>query len=185
VPIITLSLVRSSSPGCETLRDAEVGEQHAAVGGDEDVARLDVAVHEAGAVRLVERTGDRGADVDRELGAEALLGVEQLAQALAVDELHHDGLAALVDEHVVDGDDVGVAQRATAIASRRNRSATTGSLARLVLQPLDRDLAVEVDVGGDPDLGHAALPDAAIEPVAAREETARVGACTGRHCPGG
>ena len=96
--------------GGEALGDAEVGQQHATVGRDEDVAGLDVAVDEAGAVGLVEGAGDGGADVDRQLGPEPLLGVEQLAQALAVDELHHDRLAAVVDEDVVDADDVGVAE---------------------------------------------------------------------------
>ena len=94
----------------EALGDAEVGEQHPAVGRDQDVAGLDVAVDQAGAVRGVERAGDAGADVHRELGAEPLLLVEQLAQALAVDELHHDGLAAVVVDRVVDGDDVRVVQ---------------------------------------------------------------------------
>ena len=62
------------------------------------------------AVGLVEGAGDRGADVDRQLGPETLLRVEQLTEALAVDELHDDRLAALVDDDVVDGDDVGVGE---------------------------------------------------------------------------
>ena len=171
--------------GGETLGDAEVGEQHAAVGRDEDVAGLHVAVDEAGAVRLVERAGDGGADVDGELGAEPLLGVEQLAQALAVDELHHDGLAAVVHEHVVDGDDVRVAE-----AGDRDRLAPEALGDHRVggevgAQPLDRDLAVEVDVGRDPHLGHAALTDATLQLVAAGEHLTggrvRRRGCTGGH----
>ena len=37
--------------------DAEVGDLHAAVGADQDVAGLDVAVHHAGPVRLTEAEG--------------------------------------------------------------------------------------------------------------------------------
>ena len=129
--------------GLETLGDAEVGEQHPAVGGDQDVARLDVAVHEPGAVRGVERGGDARADVDRELGAEPLLRVEQLAQALAVDELHHDGLAALVLEHVVDGDDVRVAQPGDGDGLATEPLGDDRVGGEVGLEPLDGDLAVE------------------------------------------
>ena len=94
----------------EALGDPEVGQQDAPVGGDHDVAGLDVAVHEAGLVRVVERQRDAGADVTREFGAEALLRVEQLAQALALDELHHHRLATVLVEHVVHRDDVRVVQ---------------------------------------------------------------------------
>ena len=154
----------------EALGDAEVGEQHATVGGDEDVARLDVAVHEAGAVGGVERARHGRADVDRELGPEALLAVEQLAQALAVDELHHDGLAAVVLEHVVDGDDVRVVQPGDGdrLAPEALGDDRIGGEVRL--EPLDGDLAVELDVGGQPHLGHPAVPDPPLEVVAAGEQ---------------
>ena len=83
--------------GLEALGDAEVGEQHPAVGRDEDVAGLDVAVHEAGAVGVRRARRRRTAPMwIVSSGLEPLLLVEQLAQALAVDELHHHRLAAVV-----------------------------------------------------------------------------------------
>ena len=54
----------------ERLGDAEVGQQHLAVGRDHDVARLDVAVDEPGRVGSVERAGERHADVHGQLRAE-------------------------------------------------------------------------------------------------------------------
>ena len=90
--------------------DAEVGQQHPTAGCDHDVAGLDVAVDEARLVGVIERRGDTGSDVARELGAQALLVVEHLAQRLAVDELHDDRLAPFGLEHVVHRDDVRMVQ---------------------------------------------------------------------------
>ena len=92
--------------GLQPLGDAEIGQQHPPVGGHHDVARLHVTVDEAGDVSVVERCCHAGADVARELGTQPFLGVEHLAQALAFDELHDDGLASVLLEHVVDRDDV-------------------------------------------------------------------------------
>ena len=154
----------------ETLGDAEVGQQHPSVGRDEDVARLDVAVHESGAVRLVERTGDRRADVDRQFGTEPLLRIEQLAQTLAVDELHHDRLAAFVDDDVVHGDDVGMTEAGDGDRFAPESLGDDRIAGQIRLQPLDRDLAVEVVVGRHPHFGHASLTDPAFESVTARQQ---------------
>ena len=61
-------------------------------------------------MRRVECSSDAATDVYGEFGAESLLIVEQLTQAFAVDELHHDGLASIEIDRVVDRNDVGVRQ---------------------------------------------------------------------------
>ena len=113
--------------------------------------------------------GDARADVDRQLGAQPGLHVEQLAQALAVDELHHDGLAALVLEDVVDGDDVGVGQPGDGDGLAAEALGDDGVGGQARLEPLEGDLAVERDVGGQPHLGHPALRQSPLEPVAPGE----------------
>ena len=110
------------------------------------------------------------ADVDGELRAEALLPVEQLAQTLAVDELHHYGLAAVVLEHVVDGDDVRVIQPGDGDRFAPEPFGDHGIGGEVRLQPLDGDPAVELDVGGDPHLGHPTVTDPPFEVVPLREQ---------------
>ena len=82
-------------------RQTEIEDLRAAVPGQQDVLRLQIAVHDAGRMRRGQAAGDLGGDVERLPQAEP--GV---AQRLAVDELADD--VALAD--VVDGDDIGVAQ---------------------------------------------------------------------------
>ncbi|CAB4577170.1 unannotated protein [freshwater metagenome] len=127
--------------GLEALGDAEVGEQHPTVGGDEDVPRLDVAVHHARLVRGVECGRDARTDVDGELGAQLLLLVEQLAQALAVDELHHDRLAPAVLDRVVHGDDVRVVELRDGDRLATEPLGDDGVAREVRFQELDRHLA--------------------------------------------
>ena len=108
---------------------------------------------------------DARADVTREFGAEALLRVEQLSQALALDELHHHRLPPVLGEHVVDRDDVRVVQ-----AGGGDRLATEPFGDDLVgrevrLEPLHRHLAIERQIDGQPDLGHATLGELPLQLV--------------------
>ena len=68
--------------------DAEVGHQRAAV-VQQDVLRLDVALHDPPAVRVVERAGDLGGDAHRVGNRELLLAVQPVAQRLALHVRHH------------------------------------------------------------------------------------------------
>jgi hypothetical protein len=169
----------------ETLGDAEVGEQNTTVGRHEDVAGLDVAVDEAGAMGGVEGGGDARADVDRQLRAEPGLHVEQLTQALAVDELHDDGLPATVGEDVVHGDDVGVGEPSdgNGLAAEAFGDDRVGRQTRL--QPLQGDSPVERQIGGEPHLGHPALGQSTLEAIAVGEDDRSVTLVGGRAWSGG
>src|SRR5690349_15834831 len=84
------------------LRDPEVRDVHLAVAVDQDVRRLDVTVDES------ERARRLDADADGERDPDAPLAIDDPIEILAVDELHHDEVAARggIDTSVVDGDDV-------------------------------------------------------------------------------
>ncbi len=157
----------------EALGDPEVGEQHSAVGGDEDVARLHVAVHHSCLVGRIERTGNARADVDRELGAELLLLVEQLTQALAVDELHHDGLTAVVLDRVVHRHDVRMVQLGDGDRLTTESFGHDGIGREIGFQQLDRHLARERQVGAEPHLGHASLREPTLQAISLGKDCRR------------
>ena len=157
----------------EALGDAEVGEQYPTIRGDEDVAGLHVAMHEVCPVRAVERRRDAGADVHGEVGAEALLLVEQLPQAFAVDQLHDHGLPLLaadrVVDRVVDGDDVGVAELGDGDGLAPEAFGDDGVGRKRRFEQLDGHLAGQRQVGAQPNLGHASLREPTLQPVALDE----------------
>ena len=106
------------------LGEAEVEDLGLAALRDEDVRRLDVAVHDAARVRGLEGIGDlrrRDRAASRACSGPA---AEPVPQRLALEQLHGDERLALVLADVVDRADVGVLER--------------GGRAGLALQPLER-----------------------------------------------
>jgi hypothetical protein len=90
--------------------DAEVRHLHDPAGRDQDVAGLDVAVHDAVAVCEPQRGGDIGGHIGRPFRLQAAFGAEDVGQAAAVHELHHDVVRLRLLAPVVDAHDVGVVQ---------------------------------------------------------------------------
>ena len=91
-------------------REAEVGDLHPPVVGDEDVLRLDVAVHESGIVRCGQGLEHRVENRQGLLGGEGAVVAQHVAQGATGDVFHGEvgkpGRLALVE----DGDDMGVAE---------------------------------------------------------------------------
>ena len=160
-------------------RDAEVGElDHVAV-GDEQVAGLDVAVHDAVAVGVVEAAAGLGDDLDGLLDVEVAAVAQQLGARVAGDVLHHDEVlvVALVEAEVEHLDDVGVHE-----PGRRERLAPEARHERRVVgevlgEQLERDVALEPLVEREVDGRHAADAEPALDPVAPCDRRRRV------HCP--
>jgi hypothetical protein len=141
-------------------RDPEVGDLDVATLVEEQVARLDVAVHDPRRVRRVERS--RGVREPRErparLGRPSIR--DQVLERPAADVLHDDERARVVLADVEDRDDVRVARQ----PCRGERLALEPLPERLVArvrlgQHLQRDAPAELGVGDEVDLAHAARSD--------------------------
>ena len=104
----------SEAPGGSRLGElgqSEIEELDAALGVDHDVAGLEIAVHDAGGVRLGQRAGDLDGVAQDLLEPHAPLG-DELAERLAVHVLHGDEVSAVLRGDVVDGDDIGIVEGA-------------------------------------------------------------------------
>src|SRR5712664_135121 len=88
-------------------RDAEVDDLHLPRGRDQDVLWLQVAVHDSVAMHVLERLADLLSDGERAGAGQRVLLLHEIAQALALDQLHHRVHAALVTG-LEELDDVGV-----------------------------------------------------------------------------
>ncbi len=157
------------------LRDAEVAELDVALVGDQDVLGRHVAMHDvqivalgvAAAVRVVERRGHLGGDVDRQRNRQrnAQLAGRLLnrAQVAAVDVLHRDEVAAGLDlPEVVDVDDVRVVQLGRElglVGEHRDELFVVGQVRKDLLDRDDLLESFHARSLGLVELGHAAAGD--------------------------
>ena len=162
--------------GADRLGEPEVGDLDPAVVGDEHVLRLHVAVHEAGAVGRRQRGEHRLQHGQRPRRRHRRLLDDGVAQRVAGDQLHHQEDGAVVVALVEDRDDVGVREPgggAGLAHEALGEVAVVVAVAEAGVHHLDGDGAVEPDVEGLVDAGHAAAGDARADPVAAVEQAAR------------
>ena len=119
--------------------DPEVGDHRPSVAGQQDVARLDVAMDDAADVGDAQRPGDIEPD-PRGLGRrEAAHASEARGEVLALDELHDEVRLAVVRAGLQAGHDVRVAQdgRGERLAPEAHRD--VGVLDDLATEELDGD----------------------------------------------
>nr|WP_228800110.1 hypothetical protein [Nocardia cyriacigeorgica] len=114
--VLTHTRPGESGSVVEAARDAEIGDQCALAaidGGDEQIGRLDVAMHDIVAMGVVEPRGGIAEDAGRPFRVEpARFAGQQLGGIRAVDVLHFDPADAVCLAPVQDPDDVVVGERA-------------------------------------------------------------------------
>ena len=93
-------------------RDSKVGDLDLAVGTDQDVRRLHVAMHDPLAVGIVEGVGHLGNDRNRHLLVLRPTVGKRLFQRTAVDEFQDQVLSVAIVAELINGDDVRVGQLA-------------------------------------------------------------------------
>ena len=150
-------------------RDAEVGDLHPTVGGDEEVAGLDVAVHESRGVRGLQRGGRLRDDVEGLVAGERPVPLEDRRQGLAGDELHDEERRARLLAVVEDAGDALVVDEGGVPGLGAEALEEAGIPHVLVFEDLDRDGPPDDMVGGFPHFTHAADRDPRIQLVAAAE----------------
>ncbi len=155
-------------------RDPEVGQLAArpavpsAVVDGHDVRRLDVAVHDALVVHVLQRFGEVVADVRDVLERHRTL-LQRALEVDPLDELHHEIDAwaqsvRVVDTRVEKGDYAVVGEVGDHLGLRLLLADLIGAdLSRR--EHLDGDVATESLIVGAPDGGHAAAADALDEVI--------------------
>ncbi len=134
--------------------------------GDQDVAGLDVPVHQIVLVGGVERGRQLAGDAQRGRRRERTLPVEQGAQVLPGDVAHGDVQDALGLAGLEDGHDVRVLDRG-GHPGLLGEAAAEGVVAGVLGgEQFEGDGAAEAQVPGAVDDGHAAAAQLALHPVA-------------------
>jgi hypothetical protein len=159
---------RELAPARGRLGDAEVAQVHgpAAGTGDQDVAGLDVAVHQTRGVHGVEGVGHRLQQGAQRLDVEPTVALEHRAEVLAVDEAHRQVEHAVRVARVVDRDDVRVLQ------AGRDGGLPLEAVAVLPVggerrgEHLEGDRAAQLEVAGAVDDAHTAFADEGVDAVA-------------------
>ena len=134
--------------------------------------RLDVAVHDALAVRDAERREDLARVVDRDVDRRRAAGRDQLLQAAAVEVLHRDVVGVLGLPAVEDRDDVRVREPGRVLRLAAEALDELLVVRVPVVQDLDRDPAAQLLVLGEIDVRHAAGAKLAHDLIATIEEGA-------------
>ena len=159
-------MVRSSEPGRRPARlaDAEVHDLRAAVLGQHDVARLQIAVDDARIVRDGQAVGDLAGDLDHARGLQPL-PLDRAVERLTGDELHDDERPAVQLADVVDGDDIRVVEQGRQPGLTREALGRDVVRRQLVRHELDRDEPAQPRIARLVDLSHAAGPEGADDLV--------------------
>ena len=153
-------------------RDAEIDDAHVVVEREHDVARLDVAMNDAAAMRVVQALRALEQDLDDVVDAQQVVGAAiRVERARAVHVLRDDVVAAVFLARVVDRQDVGVLEAPHHLRFVEEHLASDARLLLVFLAldvvELDRDVAAVIRIVRQEYSARAALPDLVDDDVLA------------------
>ena len=175
-------LARRGQPrvGADDLREPEVGEV-GVLAAEQDVGRLDVAVHEPDGVRGVQRRADLVADRRDAVGREPPVARQQPLQVDALDVAHHEVEVPALLARRVHRDHVRVVDRGGDARLALEALAEAGVAGAVGRDQLDRDRPAERELRGAVDDAHAAAAgdrlDAAAGDLGAWEQIGHASDC--------
>ncbi len=123
------------------------------------VARLQVAMDDAGAMRPAERLADLDGNAKRVVERQPRRAAQSVRQRLAVEILEHQVVEIAVAANVVDRTDTGIVQRCDRARLLLETLTQLGIGSECAGQDLDGDGAIEPDITGPIHLAHATRAD--------------------------
>ena len=146
-------------------RDAEVGELHRPVWGEDDVGRLDVPVDDPRSVGCLECAGELQQDHAHAFRGHGALAGDQFREGHPFHEFHHQEGEVVVFAEVMHSEHVGVAHPGQ-VRSLRSQQVTSGGPRRGPrVQDLDRHPTLQPLVHRFPDLAHPSRGEVTDEAV--------------------
>ena len=152
--------------------EPEVGDAEPAVVAEQEVRRLDVAVHEPSAVGVVETACRLETDEQRLRRREASTSFEHRPQRAVGEELEHQIRDAALLAPVVDGHDVRVVERGRRLRLGAEALDERRIVGQRRMQDLHRDRAPQGDVFGAVDGRRCARANGREQPVAPAQHPA-------------
>ena len=126
---------------------------------EHDVARLQIAVNDSGAVCPVDRGADLNGDVERLVHLQLRRTAQPVSECFPFEKLEDQIIELAVAADVVDGADVRIVQRGNDARLLLEALARFGIGGECAGQNLDGHRAIEPGVAGAIDLAHAARAD--------------------------
>ena len=142
----------------DELREAEIQNLRPAFSRDEDVGRLEIAVHDPFVVGGRQTARDLDADIDRLAGRQRSV-LQPARQRLTFEQLRDDVGRVLMRPDVVDRQQIGAVQRGCRPRLELESPQPVRVAGERRRQHLDGHVAPEPVVSGPVDLAHAAGPE--------------------------